>query len=236
MGRKKIVNLVTLNKRLLDFQAHKPKLEKTRAELYDCCYQFMARFLYRLRKYPLDNEDMIIFFAEELYLLVMEKSHITSYLSYLDVAIPGFWESWTKFDCKEPVKNKDNLAKFYNPLAAIRYTNFDVESITDKVNSVEVLRNLVVELNKFVKHNKRFTNNVTRLNAHTSIALSIKYGEFINFRLHGKDEELCRFLYNKFRLSFVKIINDTHKSVISDEKYLSFIACEVMGVFDDEDE
>ena len=69
-----------------------------------------------------------------------------------------------------------------------------------------------------------------------SINLSIKYGKFISFRLEENDSAMCRFLYNKFRSAFQKIVTDNHESVISDEQYLKYIACEIRGDFDESEE
>lgn len=230
-------NAETLALRLNSWQKEKPKTEADKSEVYDICYNLALRIVshnHSLGLSSTDRQDFTIFLAEEIYMLVITRDNIGDHYNYVNKIVVGYLSDWYKNNCRHlELYNVKALAR-YDPASPLRYTPFEIEAITDKQETSQLVRNLFKELNKCVRYSNVFSNSVSRINAHVTINLSIKYGKFTNFRLNKSDESACRFLYNKFRIAFQKIVSDAHKSVISDEQYLNYIACELRG--DDEDE
>lgn len=229
--------IYTLADRLKQWQKRKPRTENNKNELFACCYELADRTANHFRRIPFDGEErqnFIFFLAEEIYATVITRDDIDQYVAYINTILMRMINEYQELICIAPKAYNNKAYLFYNPERALRYTPFDMESITNTNNTVTLVRTLVNDLNKCMRYTKAFSSSVARLNARVSMNLSIKYGRFVRFRLNDSDASLCRYLYNKFKLAFQKIVSESHTTTLSNDAYLHYISMEIRGELNDE--
>lgn len=213
---------------------------KSATHIVEMC-NILARRACYIKKLPSiwtrdDIDDFICYLSEEIYILFRTRKDIPHYYNYVLVGFYGYVEGFMKLMGMDTPKYNDKATACFNPARALRHSAFDLESITNKDTTAVDVKKLFQEWNLKLQSVHIFDNPVSRSNARISIDLSLKYGKFISFRLNEHDEMMARFLYNKFRMQFQKLVDDKHRTIISDEHYLRYIACEIRGDFDDEED
>lgn len=228
----------TLSKQIAYWQKHKPRA-KNKEILFEYCLELSKRVVAKSNLppwTPQEIDDFIIYVAEEMYFTVCNRDDIGNYFSYFRKCIIGLIGDWCKLESKEMNMYNDKANIYHNPGAALRYTPFDLEAAFDKDFTADLVKRLCTDVQQCIRYSRVYTNGVSRLNARISMSLSIKYGRFVSFRQSEEDAAATRYLYNKFRLAFQKLVNETHQCVLSDEHYLAYIACQIRGDFDDDKE
>ena len=223
----------------LDYwQKHKPRTHN-RGSLFECCWELSKRVVSSSNLPPwevAEVEDFTVFVAEEMYLLVLSRDDIGNYYYYFKKGFKGYIEDWCKLESKQSLTYNEKANIYHNPTAALRHTPFDMETILDKDYTSELVEKLWKDVQQCIRYSSVYKNGVARVNARITMSLSIKYGKFVPFRLSEEDAAVTRYLYNKFKVAFQKLISDTHQCVLSDAQYLAYIACEIRGDFDNEEE
>lgn len=223
----------------LDYwQKHKPRIHN-RNKLFEYCWELSRRVVSTVTLPPWtpnEIEDFIIFIAEEMYLLVLNRDNVGNHYYYFRKGIKGYIEDWCKLESKQSLTYNDKANIYHNPAAALRHTPFDMETILDKDYTSELVEKLWKDVQQCIRYSTVYKNGVDRVNARISMSLSIKYGKFVSFRLGSEEAAVTRYLYNKFKVAFQKLLSETHQCVLSDAQYLAYIACEIRGDFDNDEE
>ena len=215
----------------------KNKTEEQKTELYKNCLMFTEGFFLwkRYRSNTPEFEEITTYVAEELYFIAMKDYGIRSWFAYLKRCYKGFLQDWNKL-CN--MECKKDIPLCLDPDRALRYTPFDAYTFIDTQDTYDMLKSLYKELNQYIRTCKRFSSKIATMNAHMSIQLSLKYKKFISFRLKGKDEAICRLLFNKYRLCFSKILSTRASSILSNDQYMNIMLGEIFemnGISSEED-
>ena len=200
-------NIITIHKK-------KSKTEKDKEELYLNCVE-MAQYLINL--YPsititkADFYDFRDFLAENLYILASDVSKTvygkaSMYYTYI--------KSVQEYNRVFLFMRDDKADMLFDPSYARRYVqSCDPQSIT-KLDVVDTLIRVCKGSLEFLRSTDKIKSPIDKCNAKISLLLSIRSGHFISFRLPKSIESLVRFVYNRFKKTWIDTLNDMEDSEI----------------------
>lgn len=166
-----------------------------------------------------EEQEFGFLIAEELYMtIVSQKYEIREVLGFVDYMMPQYCGIYYKL---KGWKRPESIvsSKFYDPEHARRISPMPVNDILDKVCTGNLVKESWDALHKFARYHK-WESKVSSRNAHLSLVMSIRRGKFVNFHLKGKDERVCRLLFNRYKLLLNDIVAAATKQSLSDSDYL----------------
>lgn len=188
------------------------KTEKDKEELYYYCVK-MAQYL--INRYPsltickAEFYDFRDFLAENIYLLASDVSKTiygksSMYYIYIESV-----EAYNKLFLFKRDTNEDML---FDPSYTRRYIqSCDPQSVT-KLDVVNTLLQCCKGSMEFLRNTNKLKSPIDKCNAKISLLLSIKSGHFINFRLPVYAESIVRFVFNRFRKTWIDTLDDIEDS------------------------
>ena len=192
----------------------KSKTEEDKENLYISCIE-MAQYL--IHRYPAlsisksEFYDFRDFLAENLYLLAVDQSKeiygkSSIYYTYID--------SIDEYNKLFLFKHKDKENLLFDPSYTRRYIQSCDPQSAVKLDSVDMLLKCCKGSIEFLRSTNKIKSPVDKCNAKISLLLSIKAGHFISFRLNKSVELLTRFVFNRFKKTWLDVLNDMEDSEI----------------------
>jgi len=227
------MTLKDTSNKLLEISNGELVTEEQKTELYKACLLF-SKYFFTWKNCCNDREiynQVVVIAAEQLYILIMSGKRYNNWFSYMCVGYGEYFDIWRSLYAYRGQKASEDDG-VYMPVLKPGYTPSDVSYVIEKIDTSRTLWSLYKELNSYLRICNRFSSKVSVLNARVSIQLSIKYNRFVNFRLSGTDLQMCRFLYNKFKREFRKLMKLSN-SILSDSHITQLIASDIFVMNDD---
>ena len=226
----KLPRIVKLAHLLEEYSKKPPVKSSGKAKLADICIEYAQLYSNTRVSYfnnPEDRQSFATVLAEDIYMRIFKKKPIHNMLGHTRLSIYNSLENWIKlYNPRGELAYKFKDSK-YQPGVLSRCTSSESYLTADRVSILELLKNLFEDAHKFIRYNTHWSDSEAKLNAHTSFVMSIRNGYYTSYHLNTKDDALCRLMYNKFRLEFMKILSMTDKPVLSAEQLDQFMALQI---------
>ena len=212
----KKVSIRQMDETLRKYSENSPKTEHEKEDLFETCLDLSNYIRRGIIRFDTEEEEseFAFYFAEEIYAQVISGKDIKYWASYMRKAVLGYIE---KFRNLNGIYINEDEELLIDPDFPARYNKLGEPEIILKVDTCKEILSLYKDARKCITKCKLFSDSKAKLNAKLSFVLSVKYKHFIPFHLKGRDADICRFIYNKFRKSFVDIVESSkHLTILSD--------------------
>lgn len=221
--------IVKLAIELQEYSCRPPRSKKKKIHLAETCLEFAKLYVKRVKFFKNSEEEntFTTVLAEDLYMRIFKCKPIHNMIGYTRLSLPETICNWINLynpGSDTARKMKDAM---YQPGALSRCTSSESYLTLDRLGVIELLKNLFDDVHKCIRYSTQWSDRLAKLNAHTSFVMSIRNGHFVSYHLNSKDEALCRLLYNKFRLEFIKILQSVDKPILSEEQLDQFMALQI---------
>lgn len=219
----KKVSIRQMDETLRKYSKNSPKTEHEKEDLFETCLDLSNYIRRGIIRFDTEEEEseFAFYFAEEIYAQVISGKDIKYWASYMRKAALGHIE---KFINLNGIYANNNEELLVDPNFPARYTKIGEPEIILRIDTCKEIVALYKETRKCITRCKLFSDSKAKLNAKLSFVLSVKYKHFISFHLKDKDADICRFIYNKFRKSFVDIVESAKISSILTDHQLGIIS------------
>lgn len=219
----KKVSIRQMDETLRKYSENSPKTEYEKEDLFETCLDLSNYIRRGIIRFDTEEEEnaFAFYFAEEIYAQVILGKNIKYWASYMRKAVLGYIE---KFRNLNGVYINEDEELLIDPDFPARYTKLGEPEIIVRVDACKEIVDLYKDTRKCITKCKLFSDSKAKVNAKLSFVLSVKYKHFIPFHLRGKDADICRFIYNKFRKSFVDIVESARISSILTDQQLGVVS------------